>query len=181
MFNFSEPDHYISEHTVMAIFTSQGEIGGPCRYMPVTRQQSHQCRKEVGLPDTLREAQRLATNHCEEQFRYDRWNCSIEIRGKRNIFKKLYRETAFVHALTAAALTHSIARACADGRMTKCSCGTRKKNRPDHSFQWGGCNDNLKHGKRMTRTFLELRDGTNDEVTEILRHDSEVTLNLFKL
>ncbi|EDV99211.1 protein Wnt-4 isoform X2 [Drosophila grimshawi] len=167
-------EHFISEHTVMAVFTSQGQVGGPCRYMPATRRQNHQCRKETGLPGTLSEARRLATTHCEDQFRYDRWNCSIETRGKRNIFKKLYKETAFVHALTAAAMTHSIARACAEGRMTKCSCGPRKQNRVDQDFQWGGCNDNLKHGKRVTRSFLDLRGGDGDEVTEILRHDSEV-------
>ncbi|XP_058977194.1 protein Wnt-4 [Musca domestica] len=171
---YYEQEHFISEHTVMAVFTSQGQVGGPCRYMPATRRQNHQCRKEFGLPDTIREARRLATTHCEDQFRYDRWNCSIEIRGKRNIFKKLYKETAFVHALTAAAMTHSIARACSEGRMTKCSCGPRKHNRPDQTFEWGGCNDNLKHGKRVTRSFLDLRGGESDEVTEILRHDSEV-------
>ncbi|XP_013100646.2 protein Wnt-4 [Stomoxys calcitrans] len=171
---YYEQEHFISEHTVMAVFTSQGQMGGPCRYMPATRRQNHQCRKEFGLPDTIREARRLATTHCEDQFRYDRWNCSIEIRGKRNIFKKLYKETAFVHALTAAAMTHSIARACSEGRMTKCSCGPRKHNRPDQTFEWGGCNDNLKHGKRVTRSFLDLRGGESDEVTEILRHDSEV-------
>ncbi|XP_030383852.1 protein Wnt-4 [Scaptodrosophila lebanonensis] len=167
-------EHFLSEHTVMAVFTSQGQVGGPCKYMPATRRQNHQCRKENGLPGTLAEARRLATTHCEDQFRYDRWNCSIETRGKRNIFKKLYKETAFVHALTAAALTHSVARACAEGRMTKCVCGTRKQNRVDQDFQWGGCNDNLKHGKRVTRSFLELRGGENDEMTEILQHDSEV-------
>lgn len=158
----------------MAVFTSQGQVGGPCRYMPATRRQNHQCRKETGLPGALSEARRLATTHCEDQFRYDRWNCSVETRGKRNIFKKLYKETAFVHALTAAAMTHSIARACAEGQMTKCTCGPRKQNRPDQDFQWGGCNDNLKHGKRLTRNFLELHTSDGDEVTEILRHDSEV-------
>ncbi|XP_055839118.1 protein Wnt-4 isoform X1 [Episyrphus balteatus] len=170
--SFSE--HFISEHTVMAVFSSNGQVPGPCRYMVATRRQNHQCRKEFGLPDTIREARRLAITHCEDQFRYDRWNCSIEIRGKRNIFKKLYKETAFVHALTAAAMTHSIARACAEGRMTKCSCGPRKQNKASQDFQWGGCNDNLKHGKRVTRSFLDLRGGDGDEVSEILRHDSEV-------
>ncbi|XP_067622460.1 protein Wnt-4 isoform X2 [Eurosta solidaginis] len=167
-------EHFISEHTIMAVFTSQGQVGGPCLYMPATRRQNHQCRKEIGLPNAIFEARRVATSHCETQFRYERWNCSIETRGKRNIFKKLYKETAFVHALTAAALTHTIARACAEGRMTKCICGPRKQNRIGQDFQWGGCNDNLKHGKRVTRGFLNLRDSDDDEVSEILRHDSEV-------
>ncbi|XP_004519435.1 protein Wnt-4 [Ceratitis capitata] len=167
-------EHFISEHTIMAVFTSQGQVGGPCLYMPATRRQNHQCRKEFGLPNAIFETRRLATSHCESQFRYDRWNCSIETRGKRNIFKKLYKETAFVHALTAAALTHTIARSCAEGRMTKCICGPRKQNKIGQDFQWGGCNDNLKHGKRVTRSFLNLKSSIDDEVSEILRHDSEV-------
>ena len=87
---------------------------GPCRYLIGTKKQSHQCRRDIGLPEAIKEARRLAVTHCEEQFRFDRWNCSIETRGKRNIFKKVYRETAFVHALTAAAITHSVARGKSD-------------------------------------------------------------------
>jgi wnt family len=62
---------------------------GPCKYLDGTRKQNHQCRRDSGLPEALREAKKLALTHCEEQFKYDRWNCSIETRGKRNIFKKV--------------------------------------------------------------------------------------------
>lgn len=165
----------------MAVFNSTGKNAGPCRYITATRKQNHQCRKDLGLPDTLIEARRLAVTHCEDQFKYERWNCSIETRGKRNIFKKLYKETAFVHALTSAAMTHSIARACTEGRMTKCGCGSSNKNthiNAKSNWKWGGCNDNLKHGKRVTRAFLDLRGSSNvDEITELLRHDSEVFIS----
>lgn len=72
----------------MAIYSPVVKAG-PCKYLDGTRKQNHQCRRDSGLPDALLEAKKLALTHCEEQFRYDRWNCSIETRGKRNIFKKV--------------------------------------------------------------------------------------------
>ncbi|XP_065080557.1 protein Wnt-4 [Ochlerotatus camptorhynchus] len=164
-----------AKNTVMAVFSPMTKSPGPCRFLSGTRRQNHQCRRDVGLPDAIKEARRLAVTHCEEQFRYDRWNCSIETRGKRNIFKKVYRETAFVHALTAAAITYSVARACAEGKMSKCQCASEK--RPEATrlaWKWGGCSDNIKHGKRVTRNFLELQPADGDPVAEMLRHDSEV-------
>lgn len=87
----------------------------------------------------------------------------------------MFRETAFVHAITAAALTHAVSRACSDGRMMRCQCG--KEKHPDETrlaWKWGGCSDNLKHGKRIARNFLNLNQYDGDEVSEVLRHDSEV-------
>ncbi|XP_052896084.1 protein Wnt-4 isoform X2 [Anopheles moucheti] len=167
-----------AKNTVMAVFSPMIKTPGPCKFLSGTRKQNHQCRRDIGLPEAIKEARRLAVTHCEEQFRYDRWNCSIETRGKRNIFKKVYRETAFVHALTAAAITHAVARACAEGKMTKCQCASeRKPEATSLAWRWGGCSDNLKHGKRVARNFLELQPKNFDPVAEMLRHDSEVGIS----
>ena len=61
--------------------------------------------------------------------------------------------------------------------MNRCQCANER--RPDTAtkqFRWGGCSDNVKHGKRVARNFLELQpvDGEGDEATMMLRHDSEV-------
>jgi hypothetical protein len=61
--------------------------------------------------------------------------------------------------------------------MTRCQCANER--RPDTAtkqFRWGGCSDNVKHGKRVARNFLELQpvDSEGDESTLMLRHDSEV-------
>lgn len=61
--------------------------------------------------------------------------------------------------------------------MTRCQCAAER--RPDTAtkqFRWGGCSDNVKHGKRVARNFLELQpsDNDGDESTVLLRHDSEV-------
>jgi hypothetical protein len=81
-----EPITY--KNVVMSIYSPVSK-SGPCRFIDGSRKQNHQCRRDPGLPDALREAKQLALTHCEEQFKFDRWNCSIETRGKRNIFKKV--------------------------------------------------------------------------------------------
>lgn len=37
------------------------------------------------------------------------------------------RETAFIYAITSAALTHSVSRACSSGTVYTCSCGQRNE------------------------------------------------------
>lgn len=80
----------ISKNAVMSLFSPITKSPpGPCKYLDGNRKQNHQCRRDIGLPEAIKEARRLALSHCQEQFRFDRWNCSIETRGKRNIFKKV--------------------------------------------------------------------------------------------
>ena len=80
----------MAKNTVMGLFSPMTKSPGPCKYLQSSRRQNHQCRRDMGLPEAIKEARHLAVTHCEEQFRYDRWNCSIETRGKRNIFKKVF-------------------------------------------------------------------------------------------
>lgn len=84
---------YYQQHkknTALTLFSSDAPIVmGPCRYLDATRKQSRQCKRDIGLPEVIKEARRLAVTHCEEEFRFDRWNCSIESRGRRNIFRKV--------------------------------------------------------------------------------------------
>ena len=61
--------------------------------------------------------------------------------------------------------------------MTRCQCANeRRQDTATKQFRWGGCSDNVKHGKRVARNFLELQpvDTDGDEATLLLRHDSEV-------
>lgn len=63
----------------------------------------------------------------------------------------------------------------------KCQCANERK--PDQTkaaWRWGGCSDNVKHGKRVTRNFLDLHLGDidNDE-DEISKHNSEVSLLIY--
>lgn len=62
----------------------------------------------------------------------------------------MYRETALLQGLSAAALTHVVARACASGRLTRCSCDESTVTRTENMrvWRWGGCGDNLAYGTR---------------------------------
>lgn len=40
------------------------------------------------------------------------------------------RETAFIYAITSAAVTHSIARACSEGSIESCTCDWSHQNEP---------------------------------------------------
>ena len=56
------------------------------------------------------------------------------------------RESAFVYALSAAAISHAIARACTSGDLPGCSCGPVPGEPPGPGNRWGGCADNLSYG-----------------------------------
>lgn len=71
------------------------------------------------------------------------------------------REQAYVYAMSAAALTWSVARACAAGSLPACSCAAppRAPPRPPRQaqitpaepharFKWGGCGDNFQWAER---------------------------------
>ena len=68
-------------------------------------------------------------------------------------------ETAFIYALTAAAVMHNIAKACSKGELTECSCGKNQqiKNSTD-GFEWGGCSDNIQFGRNVSMTFIDKQE-----------------------
>lgn len=65
------------------------------------------------------------------------------------------RESAFVYALAAAAVTHSIAQACTSGELPLCSCGSVPSEVPGPDFRWGGCGDNLRYGLQLGAAFAD--------------------------
>jgi wnt family len=46
------------------------------------------------------------------------------------LFSTGCRETAFIYAITSAAVTHSIARACSEGSIESCTCDWSHQNEP---------------------------------------------------
>ncbi|KAG7267774.1 hypothetical protein CRUP_001690 [Coryphaenoides rupestris] len=65
------------------------------------------------------------------------------------------RESAFVYALSAAAISHTIARACTSGDLRLCSCGPIPGEIPEPGYRWGGCADNLHYGLVMGSKFSD--------------------------
>ncbi|CAK1549655.1 unnamed protein product [Leptosia nina] len=168
----------VLQRTVEALFMdrSHSTYPGTCKVFVASNKQAKLCRREPLLPKIIQTAKKQAISACNETFQYDRWNCSLVFNRKprKSIFNKIYRETALVHALIAASITHAVARGCASGELTKCSClGTFKNS----SWQIKGCGDDFKYGKRVTKNFLDLKHAGNDQIGEILKQDVNIGMD----
>uniref|UniRef100_A0ABI8A0N0 Protein Wnt n=1 Tax=Felis catus TaxID=9685 RepID=A0ABI8A0N0_FELCA len=83
------------------------------------------CRSNLELMHTIVHAAREVMKACRRAFADMRWNCSsIELAPNYLLdLERGTRESAFVYALSAAAISHAIARACTSGDLPGCSCG----------------------------------------------------------
>ncbi|NWU99139.1 WN11B protein, partial [Upupa epops] len=133
--------------------------------------QSHQCRLLEGLvpeqlqlcrrnlevmPSIIRAARRTRSA-CQQTFTDTRWNCS-SVQHAPSFGPDLLRgtrESAFVYALAAAAVAHSIAQACSSGLLPRCSCASVPSELPGPDFRWGGCGDNLGYGLQLGAAFAD--------------------------
>lgn len=138
--------------------------------------------------------------------------------GKKNSEKYLHRnltnflllvtgcrETAFIYAITSAAVTHAVARACSEGTINTCTCDYSHQGKvpapirvahhqamgPTNTlpgvrdWEWGGCSDNLAFGFKFSRAFVDtgergrnIREKMNLHNNEAGRHVSFRTIFL---
>lgn len=90
------------------------------------------------------------------------------------------REAAFVYALSAAAISHTIARACTSGDLKLCSCGPIPGEIPEPGYRWGGCADNLHYGLMVGSKFsdapmkMKKKSGGSHANKLMHLHNSEV-------
>ncbi|GLV37884.1 Wnt oncogene analog 4 [Carabus blaptoides fortunei] len=146
----------------------------PCGWLKKFKRQYRLCKNDPGIADTLQSAKQLAISHCEELFRYNRWNCS----RPKKYFRAIFRETALLYAMISSALTFTVARACADGKLYNCHCAKDHDPKSDVvAWKWGLCGDNIKYGKKFTKQFLQLNQ-KGDELQSIMRHNSIIGVNI---
>ncbi|XP_043913118.1 protein Wnt-11b-like [Protopterus annectens] len=138
------------------------------------------CRRNLELMPSIVLAAKQTKLTCQKAFFDMRWNCSsIELAP---IFspdlEKGTRESAFVYALASAAVSHSIARACASGELPTCSCGAIPGEVPGPDFRWGGCGDNLRYGLQMGGAFADApmkSSRAGNPITKLMNlHNNEV-------
>ncbi|XP_014360376.2 protein Wnt-11b-2 [Papilio machaon] len=164
---------------------TESECGGARRGGALWGAQARACRRQPAAMPHVAAAARLARNTCLTAHAGERWNCSsIELapRFTPDLLTGT-REQAYVYAISAAALSWTMARACAAGTLAACSCATppRAPPRPPRhaappephaSFKWGGCGDNLQWAERFAKQFLDaheidIRDGRIEDVIEV--------------
>ncbi|CAK8673926.1 unnamed protein product [Clavelina lepadiformis] len=151
-----------------------------CNTFQLTNSQRKKCRRDPGLPQVLTEATHIAAAECQYQFRFEKWNCSLGT-SRIQLLNKGNKETAFLYSISSAGLTHSVARACANGHLEKCSC----QENPDESVDqkvwlWGGCGDNVKYAARFVRNFLESRSDSLDLRAQVDKHNSDLGIRIVK-
>uniref|UniRef100_A0A1B0D7U5 Protein Wnt n=1 Tax=Phlebotomus papatasi TaxID=29031 RepID=A0A1B0D7U5_PHLPP len=82
------------------------------------------------------------------------------------------RETAFIYAITSAAVTHSIAKACSEGTIESCTCDYSHQSKVP-VWEWGGCSDNIGFGIKFAREFVDTGERGRNFREKMNLHNNE--------
>ncbi|KRY49574.1 Nucleolar protein 58 [Trichinella britovi] len=118
------------------------------------------CRHRPVLAKSLLSGLKEAVRECQFQMKYNRWNCSFgyhsmdyTLLDNPPILNFGYKETSFLVALSSAGAAWSVARACANGQLTSCTCNNRQHS-SQQAWKWGGCSYSIKFGLVNSRRLL---------------------------
>ncbi|XP_026497733.2 protein Wnt-4-like isoform X1 [Vanessa tameamea] len=146
------------------------------RFDYLVERQKQLCMLSDKMVQVLQTGAQQAVEECQHQFRNSRWNCST-VDNSTDIFggvlKFKSRESAFVHALSAAALAHAVARACSRGELNECSCDARVRKRTPRHWQWGGCSEDIRYGEKFSRDFVDVKENKESDEGIMNLHNNE--------
>ncbi|ELT95360.1 hypothetical protein CAPTEDRAFT_222661 [Capitella teleta] len=151
-----------------------------CLRLKLHPAQKKMCLSSLGISSTLLDSVRLSVVECQANFKFDRWNCSLG-KPRINMLNKGYKETAYLHALTSSSLVHTFSRACAQGRLDRCTCDesfSASKNK--EAWLWGGCGDNIQYGMKFARRFLRWMRKSLDLQATADSHNSDVGIRVVR-
>ena len=84
------------------------------------------------------------------------------------------REAAFVTAIVAAGVAHSVTSACAKNNITGCICGESKDRRTaQRNWDSAGCANSIEHGIDISKTFLDGSGPIRKNYELQVRHNRE--------
>ena len=72
---------------------------------------------DLTLTSSVSAGAELAIRECADQFRAEVWNCPVTAFRSRREERGNNRETAYIQAITAAAVTHTLTRNCSQGSL----------------------------------------------------------------
>uniref|UniRef100_A0A8B9MBS8 Protein Wnt n=1 Tax=Accipiter nisus TaxID=211598 RepID=A0A8B9MBS8_9AVES len=101
-----------------------------CEGLPgLVEEQVRVCRRQVGAMGAVKRGAELAVEECQHQFQSRRWNCSMLEKGFAYGPETALshptagtRESAFIHAISAAGVAFAVTHACSRGELEKCGC-----------------------------------------------------------
>ncbi|RZC41025.1 Wnt-11b-1-like, partial [Asbolus verrucosus] len=141
--------------------------------------QAKLCRSSMEAMPHVQKAASLAAETCQRVFQDRRWNCSSIITAPYLTpdLTRATREQAYAYAISSAALTYTMARACASGTLYHCTCASKPEEPPNSNFQWGGCGDNIRWGVYFAKRFIDNVEKMNVNKTRKRKrnddHDEE--------
>ncbi|KAI4464402.1 wnt related [Holotrichia oblita] len=147
-------------------------IRSPCgvarRRYGLAKLQTKLCRTSMEAMPFVQAAAALAAETCKIVFQHRRWNCSSIDRAPYLTpdLTRATREQAYVYAVSAASLTYTMARACANGGLHHCTCASPPKETPAENFKWGGCGDNIRWGTNFAKRFVDTVEKYNTKALE---------------
>jgi wingless-type MMTV integration site family protein 9 len=59
-----------------------------CDRLKLERKQRRMCRRDPGVAETLVEAVSMSALECQYQFRFERWNCTLDGRYRASLLKR---------------------------------------------------------------------------------------------
>ncbi|XP_016110151.1 protein Wnt-8a-like isoform X1 [Sinocyclocheilus grahami] len=113
---------------------------------------------------------------CKHQFAWDRWNCpesALQL-STHNGLRSATRETAFVHAISAAGVMYTLTKNCSMGDFDNCGCDDSKIGKMGgRGWVWGGCSDNVDFGERIAKQFVDTLENGHDSRAAVNLHNNE--------
>ncbi|XP_056328498.1 protein Wnt-8a ORF1 [Danio aesculapii] len=113
---------------------------------------------------------------CKHQFAWDRWNCpesALQL-STHNGLRSATKETAFVHAISAAGVMYTLTKNCSMGDFENCGCDDSKIGKiGGRGWVWGGCSDNVNFGERIAKQFVDALENGHDSRAAVNLHNNE--------
>lgn len=115
------------------------------------------------MSDALPQSIEKAKEHCQKQFKWDRWNCPTRDFLNKQASTDLDRETVFVQTISLAALIYTIAKNCVHGEIKGCECNKaveqkRNSNAVFIDSETIDCVDQVEFSEKITDSFFEEKE-----------------------
>lgn len=82
------------------------------------------------------------------------------------------RESAYLHAITAAGVAHAVTASCSAGNTESCDCDRSHSGVTNKGWTWSGCSSNIRFGSRFSEQFTDARARGNSPRAVMNRHNN---------
>ncbi|XP_028401941.1 protein Wnt-16-like [Dendronephthya gigantea] len=117
---------------------------------------------------------------CKKQLSKERWDCATmtEATALKGLLAIPSKETAFVYALTSAAVVYAVTKSCTAGDLPDCAC----QKKPVHKYYGkrlkARCDENIQYGMMFAELFVDAPDNDKRARLKTVRRSGQNLVNL---